>query len=393
MDAVHTCIESFGSVREINAKAAKAGKLENLLGRLKERESEYLNDINWLLKQREAGAFISTAEYRRRVLGGRAEGMQFSADNAVTLEISPLQYFPWLMREARQAVEKEEIMPARFIRLRKMKEQEKDGELLAVSAAMKILGASCVESPETSGADGSNIHLGGPDTMAGYYGGIGAPNNYPLKWLEEILYYYTNFGVTQFINVNYGTMFVAMLAYKLGIDIGIKISVTMGHDNPYHIFWTLMTGKLFQRGDGSTALVGLNFSNSVDTETILHSAELRRQLNFDSAVRFEHHITEPYLGVVRQPYLRREQLLEIAAGVPNVSAKHEGGEPETEAGREHPSNHLENFRSKNEVIDAGDMPKMEQNFMDKHESLNITARALTEKGLAFIGAPELHGRP
>jgi hypothetical protein len=391
-ERVRNVLEKYGTVPEINAKAAEAGRLDSLLARLKESNSPFLDDIGWLLEQREEQTFISMNEYRRRVSGGRADSMTFTEKNAVTLEISPLQYFPWLMREARQALEQGELMPARFIRLRKMKEQEEDGELIAVTAAMKVLGASCVESPETSGADGSNVHLGGPDTMAGYYGGIGAPNDYPLKWLDEILYYYTNFGVNEFINVSYGTMFTAMLAYQMGINIGIKISVTMGHDNPYHIFWTLMTGKLFQRCDGSTVLVGLNFSNSVNTETILQSNDLRRGLAFEEMVRFEHHITEPYLGVVRQPYLRRDQLLEIAASVPNISAKHEGGEPDVEAGREHPSNHLENFRCRQEIIDSGDMPKMERNYMDKHAALNTTARALTEKGLSFIAAPNLHRR-
>ncbi len=392
VDGLQTVIDKYGSVSDINTKAADAGKLENLVMRMKDNRSPFLDEIGWLMEQREKGSFISLEEYRRRVLGDRAGSMTFTEKNAVTLEISPLQYFPWLMREARQALEQRELMPARFIRLRKMKEQEEDGELLAVTAAMKVLGASCVESPETSGADGSNVHLGGPDTMAGYYGGIGAPNDYPLKWLDEILYYYTNFGVDEFINVSYGTMFIAMLAYQMGINIGIKISVTMGHDNPYHIFWTLMTGKLFQRRDGSTALVGLNFSNSVNTETILQSNDLRRGLAFEEMVRFEHHITEPFLGVVRQPYLRRDQLLEVAASVPNISAKHEGGEPYVEARREHPSNHLENFRKRQEVIDSGDMPKMERNYMDKHAALNNTARALTEKGLSFIAAPKMHRR-
>jgi hypothetical protein len=36
------------------------------------------------------------------------------------------------------------------------------------------------------------------------------------------------------------------------------------------------------------------------------------------------------------------------------------------------------------------MPYLTQNYLDKHDSLNNTAKALTEKGLSFIAAPKLH---
>jgi hypothetical protein len=391
MKPVLEVIAKYGSVEEINTLASNAGKLENLLSRLEEKGTAQMDGLEWLMRQKEEGRFISIEEYRREVLGSRAAAIKFNDDNAVTLEISPLQYFPWLMRQARQAVEKREIMPGRFIRLRRMREQEADGDILAVHAAMKILGASCVEQPETSGADGSNIHLGGPGTIAGYYGGIGAPNDYPIKWLEEVLYYYTSYGIREFINVNYGTMLLAMIVNALGIDVGIKISVTMGHDNPYQIYWTLKTAKMFQRDDGATALVGMNFSNSVNSETIFAASRIRKELGLEKSVRFEHHITEPWIGMVRQPYLRREQLLEIAREVPNISAKHEGGEPDVEEKRSHPSNHQENFRSMEEVLSSGDMEHMELNYMDKHDSVNLTARALTQEGISFVGAVNLHG--
>ncbi len=50
-------------------------------------------------------------------------------------------------------------MPGRFIRVRQMKEQEMDGDLPAFAAAMQIIGASYVETLDTKGTDGSNIHL------------------------------------------------------------------------------------------------------------------------------------------------------------------------------------------------------------------------------------------
>jgi len=32
------------------------------------------------------------------------------------------------------------------------------------------------------------------------------------------------------------------------------------------------------------------------------------------------------------------------------------------------------------------------NYLDKHDSINRTARALTEHGLSFVAAPNLHHR-
>jgi len=66
----------------------------------------------------------------------------------------------------------------------------------------KIIGASFVETLDTRGTDGSNIHLGGPDTITGYFGGVGQPNDYVLKWLDEYLYFYTNYGIKQVLNIN-----------------------------------------------------------------------------------------------------------------------------------------------------------------------------------------------
>jgi len=44
------------------------------------------------------------------------------------------------------------------------------------------------------------------------------------------------------------------------------------------------------------------------------------------------------------------------------------------------------------LVAAGDLVHLEQNYMDKHHSVNLTAEALTEKGMAFIGASNLHRR-
>jgi hypothetical protein len=311
----------------------------------------------------------------------------------VTLEISALQYFPWLITEARHAIEQQEVMPARYIRVRKMKEQERDkGDILAVAAAMQIIGASYVETLDTKGTDGSNVHLGGPETITGYFGGIGQPNEHALQWIDEYLYYYTRYGIRQVLNINPGTVLLGYLLYRLGIDMEFKISVFMGNDNPYSVLWTLMAAKLFSRQDGSTPLVGFNLSNSVDCQTLELSGEIRRELGFEDKVRIEHHITETWKSIVRQPYNRRCDLLEVASRVPNISAKHEGGDPEVEKTRGHASDILDYFRDKEEILSSGDMDHLEKNYMDKHDAVNQTARALTEKGLSFVAAWNLHSR-
>ena len=390
IDDLLAVVAQYGTPEEINRKAARASQLPVLLKRVEEARPDYLADLRWLVEQRDCGAFISIADYRRQVLGGRVEGMHFNDDLAVTLEISACQYFPWVISIARRAIAERALMPARFIRVRKMKEQERDGDLPAFAAAMQLIGASWVETLDTKGTDGSNIHLGGPATLTGYFGGVGQPNDHALKWLDEYLYYYTTYGVRQVLNVNPGTVLLGYLLHCLGVDIEFKISVFMGNDNPYAALWTLIGAKLFAREDGTTPLVGLNFSNSVSNETIELTAQVRRALGFEEVVRFEQHITECWKHIVRQPYIRREELLEVARRVPNISAKHEGADPETEQAREHPSDVLDYFRDKEEILATGDWEHLTTNFMDKFDAVNRTAWALTERGLSFVAAQNLH---
>ena len=393
VNALLQIVAKYGTPDEINAQAQKARDLSNLLGRLRKISSPYMKDLEWLMAEREKRSFISISDFRRKVLGKRADEISFDERKAVTLEISALQYFPWLITEARHAIEKQEVMPARYIRVRKMKEQEGDqGDILAMAAAMQIIGASYVETLDTKGTDGSNVHLGGPETITGYFGGIGQPNEHALQWIDEYLYYYTQYGIRQVLNINPGTVLLGYLLYKLGIDMEFKISVFMGNDNPYSVLWTLMTAKLFSREDGSTSLVGFNLSNSVDCQTLELSGEIRRTLGFEDKVRIEHHITETWKSIVRQPYNRRCDLLEVASRVPNISAKHEGGDPEVEQTRARASDVLDYFRDKEEIISSGDMDHLEKNYMDKHDAVNQTARALTEKGLSFVAAWNLHSR-
>ncbi len=383
-------VKKYGTPEEINAKAIQARQKENLLKKVEQTKPEYLDDLEWLEKQRDQGAFISVADYRRKILGDKVKGMAFADDFAVTLEISACQYFPWVRMIAERAIEKGLLMPGRFIRVRKMKEQEEDGDLPAFAAAMQILGSSYVETLDTKGTDGSNIHLGGPATITGYFGGVGQPNQHALDWLDEFLYYYTNYGIRQVLNINPGTVLLGYMLHRLGVDNEFKISVYMGNDNPYAALWTLLGAKLFTRDDGTTPLIGFNWSNSVDNRTMELTAQFRKSLGFEDIIRFEHHITETYKSIVIQPYNRRDELVEIADHVANISAKHEGGDPEIDQTREHPSDILDYFRDKAEIIASGDWDHLTGNFMDKFLTLNETARALTENGLSFLAAPNLH---
>jgi len=383
-------VEKYGSPQEINQKAAQASQLPSLLEKVRVIQPQYIEDLRWLEEQRERGAFIGVPEYRRKVLGERAESLEFMDEFAVTIEVSALQYFPWIRKIAQRAIDEGSLMPGRFIKVRKMKEQEADGDLAAIAAAMQIIGASFVETLDTKGTDGSNVHLGGPATITGYFGGVGQPNHYPLKWLDEFLYYYTNYGVRQVLNINPGTVLVGYLLYRLGVDIEFKISVFMGNDNPFAALWTLLGAKLFSRDNGTSPLIGFNWSNSITNETMEITAQVRKALDFEDVIRFEHHITETWKSIVRQPYNRRDELVQISDHVRNISAKHEGGDPDIDQTRQHPSDILDYFREKQEVIASGDWDHLQLNFMDKFEAANRTAWALTEHGLSFVAAQKLH---
>ena len=398
IDDVLQIVERYGGVEEINRKAKEARRIESLMGRLERRRSPFVNGLQWLMKKRDEEAFISIPEYRKKILGKKAGSIKFDESFAVTLEISAFNFFPWIVEEAKRAIARRDLMPARYIRVRSMREQVEDDDVIAFAAAMQIIGASYVQTLDTKGTmpgpDGKpiNIHLGGVDTITGYFGGVGVPNDYTLKWIDEFLHYYTEYGLPQVLNTNSGTVLLGYWLRKLGIDIEFKISVFLGNDNPYSILWTLMTAKLFARGDGSTPLIGFNLSNSVNNETIELSAYVRKAFGFEDIVRIEHHITEAYKSIVRQPYNRTDELVQLANHVKNISAKHEGGVPETEEKAEHPSDILDYFLPKKDIIERGLMPKLLTNYLNKHDALNVTAEALTQHGLTFMAAQELHGQ-
>ncbi len=383
-------IAKYGTPEEINRKHRESRKMENLFKKIKERAPEYIQDLKWLIEQRDKGAFISVADYRQKVLGEKAKTIRFKDEYAVTLEVSALQYFPWVRPMVERAIAERTLVPGRFIAVRKMKESEQDGDLPAIVAALDIIGASFVETLDTKGTDGSNPHLGGPATITGYFGGIGQPNEHALMWLDEFLYYYTNWGVQHVLNFNAGTILLGFMLYRLGVDIQFKISVFFGSDNPYHALWIMTMAKMFAREDCTSPLIGFNWSNSINNKTMELTADFREVLGFEDVVRFEHHITETQKSIILQPYNRRAELLEVADHVANIAAKHEGGDPEIDAARAHPSDILDYFREKKEVIESGDWENLQINFMDKVAAANRTAWELTEKGLSFVAAKNLH---
>src|ERR1700690_2714500 len=223
-------VARYGTPEEINRKARAAGQLPALLDRVGATHPSYLADLDWLAAERDRGAFVSVADFRRGVLGSRADGVEFRDDVAVTLEVSALQYFPWVIAAARKTIAERSLMPARWIQVRRMKEQEAEGDLPAIAAAMQIIGASYVETLDTKSTDGSNIHLGGPSTITGYFGGIGETNDHVLLWLDEFLHYYTEYGVRQVLNINPGTVLAGYLLHRLGGVVAFKILEFVGKD-------------------------------------------------------------------------------------------------------------------------------------------------------------------
>jgi hypothetical protein len=383
-------VAKYGTPEEINRKHQESRKLTHLMELVTERAPNYINDLKWLIDQRDKHSFASISEYRTHVLGEKVAGTKFDDKFAVTLEVSALQYFPWIRPMCERAIKNRTLVPGRFIAVRKMKESELDGDLPAIVAALDIMGSSFVETLDTKGTDGSNPHLGGPATITGYFGGIGQPNDHALTWLDEFLYYYTNYGVQHVLNFNAGTILLGFLLYRLGVDIQFKISVFFGSDNPYHALWIMLAAKLFSRDDGSSPLIGFNWSNSINNHTMELSAQFRKALGFEDVVRFEHHIIETWKSIVVQPYDRRSELIEIAGHVANISAKHEGGEIKIEEKRAHPSDILDYFRDKKEVIDSGDWDNLQLNFMDKVDACDKSALELTKNGLSIIAAKKLH---
>jgi len=81
-------IDEMGGVTDINRSAERAGKVQNLISCLDEKKSPFLNDLKWLIKKKDEGAFISIPDYRKKIFGDSIDQIEFNESNPVTLEIS-----------------------------------------------------------------------------------------------------------------------------------------------------------------------------------------------------------------------------------------------------------------------------------------------------------------
>ncbi|UCG36579.1 MAG: hypothetical protein JSV64_08270, partial [Candidatus Bathyarchaeota archaeon] len=59
VDDLLEIVEKYGGVDEINRKAQEARKIENVMSRLKAKGSHFVEDLEWLMNQRDRAAFIS----------------------------------------------------------------------------------------------------------------------------------------------------------------------------------------------------------------------------------------------------------------------------------------------------------------------------------------------
>ena len=232
---IRSILNKYGTVEEINAKARNAKLLSTRMSRLEAiGATEYIEQIKWLERQRDIGSFVSIEEFRKSVLGDDYASSYFPETNAVTLEISSLNYFDWLMEAARQALENRTLLPTRYIVIRPLRDVElaRPGELIAIDAALDVMGAThCIQMDTTGKNTGANIHALTTDTMIGWLGGSGMPNEHVLMWIDELLYYYTTYGVDHILNVTPGTMLACSILYRMGINVTMKGSVLMGTDN------------------------------------------------------------------------------------------------------------------------------------------------------------------
>lgn len=393
---IRSLLNKYGTVEQINAKAREAKTLANRMDRLRALGADqYVKDLEWLAAQRDLGTFVSIEEYRKRVLGEKYKTTFFPETNAVILEISSLHYFDWMMDTCRIALENRSLVPSRYICIRPLRDVELTypGELIAIQAAMDIIGAThCTQMDTTGKNTGANIHACNPKNYIGWLGGSGTPNEHVLMWIDELLYYYTTYGISEILNVTPGTQFAIGLLYRMGIDVTMKGSVLMGVDNAYHAITALLITRMFARENGDVPMVGLNPSDSVNAQTMQQLADIRMMLGLENRVRIEQHVTNFYEGVVQQPFMARDLLIESAKTIPYMSAKHEAADPEVEAQRPHPTSNFDFTYPDEKVRAEGLYEPMREGFLYGIDEANKTADELTKRGMSFVAATNLHRR-
>src|SRR5512140_2919110 len=93
MNAFLDVVAKYGTPEEINRKHLESRKYENLVKQVQGKAPEH---VKWLIEQRDNQRFVSVADYRKKMLGAAAASRKFAETTPVTLEVSALQYFPWI---------------------------------------------------------------------------------------------------------------------------------------------------------------------------------------------------------------------------------------------------------------------------------------------------------
>src|SRR3990172_2915332 len=70
-------VTKYGSQDEINAKEAESGKLSSLEAKVEQTCPEYLDELFWLQKKVENNSFIRISNFRRKILGEKANAVSF----------------------------------------------------------------------------------------------------------------------------------------------------------------------------------------------------------------------------------------------------------------------------------------------------------------------------
>jgi len=211
--------------------------------------------------------------------------------------------------------------------------------------------------------------------------------------VDEFLHFYTTYGVRQVLNVNPGTV---LAGYMLTAWAWNRVQDFSLHGQRQSACRAVDSAgaRLFARDDGSTP----SSASTGATRSTTRRSRFRPStsaLGFEDAVRFEHHITETQKSIVRQPYDRRAELIELTRGCrtsrPSTKVAIRGRRRASP-----PSDILDYFRDKSESSRAATGALASTSWTSSTPRLT-TARALTEHGLSFLAAPtciaETGGQP
>ena len=67
IDRMTEVIDKYGDPKKINDLTQKNGKIETLMEKLQYQKLEYVDQLNWLIEQRDGKKFISLEEYKNKI--------------------------------------------------------------------------------------------------------------------------------------------------------------------------------------------------------------------------------------------------------------------------------------------------------------------------------------